>query len=320
MRRSGADAQATYENVEYALKESMGMVGDDVIGDESAVETPEELLARLEREKQEWQEQLAVMKATLEAQDKKIEEDRSKCREVLEQEEQKAQLVPVNKAPTRKVIHVPSNGQSPQAKVPIISERARSVWVGSQEFHNRRARSVAKSIPFTNIGGLYLQTYGVTPRRYMGRSGNSVTLPNGCPAALANQSCTVDDMGRLVRPAKILSVTDSTGAVLPTTPSTTPGNSMTLPVAPSALTSPSTSSVPGIALSSGNCIAMSGGRASMVAGNTPGMRPSQMIIPAMVNASTTTLPPSASHNVIATTSSMAVPAVGASPGFQYRLA
>jgi len=176
--------------------------------DDLSEESPEEILRRLDEEKQDWKAQLAKMKATLEAQDRRIEEDRAKLREVLKEEE-KTQVVPVNKAPTRRVVKLNNPGSLTTSKVriPAITEHARTVWPSIQEFHNMRARTIAKAVPFGALNPeLYLQSYGVTsPPRYLNPG-----YPAGYPAALTahnSQEFTVDGMGRVVRPARVLGIT-----------------------------------------------------------------------------------------------------------------
>merc|ERR1719305_914431 len=99
-------------------------------------------------ETEEWQRQLAAMKETLEAQDRKIDEDRSKREEALEKirEANKTALVPVNKAPTRKVV-IGTQQHMNAARIPVVSERNRTVWPGMAQFHERRAKMVSKVMP-----------------------------------------------------------------------------------------------------------------------------------------------------------------------------
>lgn len=174
--------------------------GDDDLLNES----PEDLLLRLEKEKLDWQAQLAEMKATLEKQDERIEEDRKKLREVLKEEEQ-TQVVAASKAPGRKVGKAYKSGfvKSSPAKIAAITEHARTVWPSIQEFHNMRARTVARGGAFgAPIPELYLQSYNLGPPRYLDPG-----YPLGYPSALAahyGQNYTVDAMGRPVRLAKVI--------------------------------------------------------------------------------------------------------------------
>lgn len=187
--------------------ESVPVPNDD--DDDILEEDAEDLLKRLEDEKQDWQAQLAKMKATLEAQDRRIEEDREKLREVLKEEEnspKKSQVVAAKRAPARKVVRADKIGKLPTSspRIPGITEHARTVWPSIQEFHNMRARTVAKAAPFAaSVPELYLQSYGVVnPPRYFNPG-----YPTGYPAALSahnNQGFVVDGMGRMVRPAKVL--------------------------------------------------------------------------------------------------------------------
>lgn len=292
---------------EQELNEKPILQNDDA--DEDFVENPEELLERLAREKEEWKAQLAAMKATLEAQDKMIEEDRTKCQEILEEEENKAQLVPISKAPTRKVNRTHANNRQPvQAKLAAVTDRVRTVWAGSQETMNRRARSMAKSLPFAGgIGDLYLQTYGCTPSRYMNNS--------GYPGAFTNQPIRVDDLGRIVRQAKVLSVADASGAILPVarSPAMLPSAQSSVaiptiraggPVRWSGTTSASTVGFPGVALSGGSVVSSP---SVSVVGSISGMRAPQFVMPTAAQAPS--LAPAAAYNVL-----------GSNPRIQYRRA
>jgi hypothetical protein len=167
---------------------------------EPLIENTDDLLRRLEEEKEEWQRQLAAMKETLEAQDRKIDEDRSKREEALEniREANKTALVPVNKAPTRKVV-IGTQQHMNAARIPVVSERNRTVWPGMAQFHERRAKMVSKVMP-----SFAYQALGRGPARYgVGQRALASTAYN--PQNYNPQDFNIDSMGRMVRRAKVLS-------------------------------------------------------------------------------------------------------------------
>jgi len=192
-----------------------------------AAESAEDLLRRLEEEKEEWQRQLAAMKETLEAQDRKIEEDRSKRRDYLEKEEAKTQIVPVNKAPTRTLVKGTNQISTSVPKIPVVTERTRTMWTGMTDFHTRRAKTVAKTMPgMTMAYENYLQSqYGMSMSSATGPSrpmmptqgaitkytaapqGQRMVSSGGYPDALRmmqQKGYTMDGMGRMVSTSKVL--------------------------------------------------------------------------------------------------------------------
>lgn len=115
-----------------------------------AAENPDDLLRRLEDEKQEWQRQLAAMKEIMEEQDRKMEEDRNKRKEYLEREEKKTQIVTAKAKPAAARIlgtQAAKVASEYLQSIPAITTRTNSIWAGMSDFHNRRARNVAKAMP-----------------------------------------------------------------------------------------------------------------------------------------------------------------------------
>merc|ERR1740130_2064055 len=179
------------------------------------------------------------MKETLEAQDRKIEEDRAKRKEYLEREEEKTQIVPANKAPTRTLRKGTQPMVASAPKIPTLGEgRTRTIWTANSDFHSRRAKNVAKAMPgMSEAYASYLQTqYGNSTARASGNGmfaagqprfmnpgaitysydtkggqivnygGGQRMVPGGYPGMYQPQpqQYTVDGMGRRVTTAKVL--------------------------------------------------------------------------------------------------------------------
>lgn len=234
-----AELTSTADDAVPNVAEAVGVEPADAEGDvepaaenssaEPAAESAEDLLRRLEEEKEEWQRQLAAMKETLEAQDRKIEEDRSKRREYLESEEAKTQIVPVSAAPTRTIAKGTNKMVTSVPKIPVVTERARTMWTGMTDFHTRRAKTVAKTMPGMTIAyENYLQSqYGMSMSSATGPSRGVIPMiptqgaitkytaapqgqrmvTGGYPDALRmmqQKGYAIDAMGRMVSTSKVL--------------------------------------------------------------------------------------------------------------------
>lgn len=175
----------------------------------SVAESTDDLLRRLEEEKVEWQRQLDAMKKTLEDQDRKIEEDRSKRRTYIEKknEEKKAAgiMMPANQAPSRTMVLGQYGGGV--AGIPVINEWSRTIWPGMADFHNRRARGVARTMPsaFEAFSMPNNAQNRLGPSRYSNQGAGALAKYTGQRPMIAGynaQDFKMDSMGRMVMTTK----------------------------------------------------------------------------------------------------------------------